>query len=81
MAHLTEQHAVFRIVDKVVSDVTTMGIVAGNTTHLAATSLLERIRLAAQGVAGSRGGPDNMGLVAEMTMAGQTQFINRFDQL
>lgn len=81
MAHLTKHHAVFGIIDKVISDVAAMGIVTGDTAHLTAAGFFEWIRLAAQGVAGSQGGAHNMGLVAEVTMTGQTQLVDRLDQL
>lgn len=45
MAHLTEQHTVLVIVNKIIPDRTSMRIVAGDTTHLPATSLFRRVGL------------------------------------
>lgn len=81
MTQLTEQHTIFGIIDKIVSDVAAMRIMTGDTAHLATTGLPERIRFAAQRVSIAHSSPHNMGLVAKMPMAGQAQLVDRLDQL
>lgn len=81
MAHLTQHHPFFGIIDKVVSDISTVRIMAGDTTQIPAGRGLGRILFTAERMPLTAHGPDDMGLVAEMTMAGQAQLIDRFDQL
>lgn len=81
MTHLTQVHAVIGIVDEEITDITTVGRMAGYAAHLPSAPLLGRIILAAQRMAFSSCSSDNMGLCTEMTVTRQTEFIYRLDQL
>lgn len=68
MAHLTELHSVFRIVDKEIPDGPPMGVVAGDTTHLPAAPLFRRVRLTLERMTITARYPQYMRLVKNMAM-------------